>query len=181
MKKILVSAIVLLGATSLVFATGDYDKRGYKSSCDHSSYKSKCDYKKDYKKMDKYNKGGKNSYHKSSRYSHDKMFAKMFMALNLTKEQRNSIKDIFKSSRKNGKIAYKRASFSQFFKDGNFDKNAYVKAAQKRDMAMIEARAEKMSKIFAVLNKKQKEDLVILMKANEIKRASYKGKKYQKR
>ncbi len=173
-NKILIGAIALLGAASLVFASGDYNKESYKSNntCSHSSYqKSKCGHKK----MDKYSKNYK--VHAKGRYSHNKMF----MALNLTKEQRDSIKDIVKNSRKDSKMDYKRASFSQFFINGNFNKNAYIKASQKRNMAMIEARADKMDKIFAVLNKKQKEDFVVLMRANEIKRASYGDRKYQKR
>jgi len=190
-KSILIGAVALLSVATLAFASGDCSKNYKDKGYYKSNMSSKCDYKKsgDYHKRysdkcGKYSKYGKYSHSKRG-YSHDKMFMKMFAALNLSKEQRASIRDIMMAGKKSYKSDIKRAPFSQYFENGNFNKAKFVKDAEKRSAAMIEKRAEKMSKIFAVLNKKQKEEFVTLLKAKEImmnaRKNSWKSKKHSMR
>jgi len=166
-KRILVGAVAILSVATLVFASNDY-KQGHKNGEYYKkSMYSKCSHKKmgDFHKS--FSKYGKFS-HSRRAYSHDMMFMKMFRALNLTPEQRKSIRNIMMESRKSYKNAFKRTPFSQYFENGNFNKDKYVQDAKKRASSMIEKRAETMSKIFAVLDKKQKNDFLILLKAKEI-------------
>ncbi len=187
-KSILFGTVALLSVATLAFASGDYSKNYKNKGYYGSNMSSNCDYKKmgDYHKKysNKYNKCGKYSHSKRG-YSHNKMFMKMFAALNLSQNQKDSIKEIMMSGAKNYKSGMKRASFSKYFENGNFNKDAFIKNAEKRSASMIEKRAEKMSKIFSVLNKKQKNEFVILLKAKEImmnaRRNSWKNKKYSMR
>jgi protein CpxP len=89
-------------------------------------------------------------YHKKSRKN---MIISKIMMLDLTPEQSKKIKEIVEV--KNDKVIDPLDAFSE----NGFDKDKYIKAIEGNKEARLKERAEKISKIYALLTKEQKKDL----------------------
>lgn len=150
-KKIGLSTIIL---SSLLFANSSFaDGHGkrYKEECNYKKgckSKSKCGgdefkkYKKCAKKSGKHHKGSKGRFIIGAVYS-----------LDLTKEQEAKIDAIMK------KFQEQRVKTYNAFKDGEFDKQAYIDARLNKKENDIKAKAELIEDVYEVLTKEQKEKL----------------------
>jgi len=90
------------------------------------------------------------------------MFMKTVMKLDLTPEQRTEIIAIVKKSMTNVPNPH------DAFTDKSFDKKEFIKLANERRDAKIEARASMIEKIYAVLNASQKKDLKTMLDMRDI-------------
>ena len=107
----------------------------------------------------------KKSHHKNS-------IMKMIRQLDLTKEQRISIKQIMKESRE------KRTSISEAFSKTSFDKTKFISMMKEKKENKLEARANMIEKVYGILNPVQKEYLKVLLEKkqnNKEKRHNNKG------
>ncbi|NOR58254.1 MAG: hypothetical protein GQ474_07005 [Sulfurimonas sp.] len=90
------------------------------------------------------------------------MFMKVVMRLDLTTEQRTKVIAIVKDSMKN--IPNPHDAFT----DASFDKKEFIKLANERRDARIEAKADMIEKIYTVLDDSQKKDLKTMLDMRDI-------------
>lgn len=111
--------------------------------------------------------------HKMYKRGHNKKgmpILSMFKKLNLSKEQKNSIKDIIRESKKN------TVSINLAFTKNSFDKAKFIEIMKQKRENMIKSKAEILEKAYSVLTLKQKEQLKVLMELKQEKMQSFKNK-----
>lgn len=94
---------------------------------------------------------------KKSSHHGKMMFKSILKDLNLTAEQKTQIKEIVKTSKA------KRQGMNEAFSKSSFDQNEFIKIMSEKRDNMIKSKAEMISKIHAVLDKKQKEQFKVLL------------------
>lgn len=97
--------------------------------------------------------------------------------LNLDEKQKTKIKNIMEEKSKNVK------TISAAFTSSSFDKNKYIQIIKDKKDNMIKLRADKMEKIYKVLNAKQKNQFKVLLDLQTEKKLNMKnrGKHFDKR
>jgi hypothetical protein len=99
---------------------------------------------------------------KNMRKMHTKMMMNMLSKLNLSDTQKKQIQQLQKKNMMNmDKI------LEAFGKD-SFDKDKFIKIMKSKRENMIKSRANMLEGIFKILDKKQREDFVTLIKAKHI-------------
>jgi len=186
-KKILIGAIALVSATTLVLAHGgtndgdgnqmmgnsqmmqNTNRQGMQSqgTMNRQGYASKRMQSQrmgmqNMRQMGMMNQGGMMNMMKNMRQMHKRMMGAMLQRLNLTSKQQKSIKAIMQKSMQNQDAIF------EAFKNNNFNKNKFIKIMESKRDNMIKSRAQMLSDIFKVLNKQQKEDFITLIKAKHI-------------
>jgi len=186
-KKILIGAIALASATTLVLAHGgtndgdgnqmmgnsqmmqNTNRQGMQSqgTMNRQGYASKRMQSQrmgmqNMRQMGMMNQGGMMNMMKNMRQMHKRMMGAMLQRLNLTSKQQKSIKAIMQKSMQNQDAIF------EAFKNNNFNKNKFIKIMESKRDNMIKSRAQMLSDIFKVLNKQQKEDFITLIKAKHI-------------
>jgi hypothetical protein len=120
----------------------------------------------DMKKEDNSIKNDKNSFHITNTVNSKKQYHKIeksknkrfenflvlryIYKLNLSKNQDLKIKKILNNTKP------KMQSYSKAFKNGKFDKNAYIKVSMNKKKNMVEYQATLIGKIYTILSIKQK-------------------------
>ena len=158
-KAKILSGVVL----STVLATGLY------ANCGMQKHKGMNDNNKSSCQMQHNKKMMKKSHHKNP-------IMKMVRQLDLTKEQRTSIKQIMMENKQNRKNMNKQ-SMSEAFSKTSFDKTKFIDIMKMKKDAKIESKANTIEKIYSILNPKQKEYLKVLIE----KRHDNKEKRFNKK
>jgi Spy/CpxP family protein refolding chaperone len=105
-----------------------------------------------------FNKNSKSHMMKSSHKMKKGMpVLRILKNLNLTAEQRTSVKEIMMNSKKNKK------SINTAFTKNSFNKNEFIKTMSEKRENMIKSKAEMIEKVYAVLDNKQKEQFKVLI------------------
>jgi len=89
---------------------------------------------------------------------------RIFRELDLTKNQRESIREIMKKSCED------RVHPSDAFTDTSFDKQKYIKLSQRKKEMRIQKKAELIEKIYNLLSDSQKKDLKTILDMQKIKK-----------
>jgi len=82
---------------------------------------------------------------------------KVLKNLNLSLEQKTQIKEIMMNNRKNIK------SLNTLFSENSFNKDEFIKRMSEKRENMIKSKADMIEKVYAVLDKKQKEQFKVLI------------------
>ncbi len=106
--------------------------------------------------------GGMMNMMRSMRQMHKRVMSTMLQKLNLTSKQQESIKAIIQKSIQN------QDTILEAFKNNNFNKDKFIKIMESKRDNMIKSRAQMLNDIFKILNKKQKEDFTTLIRAKHI-------------
>ena len=96
---------------------------------------------------------------------------KLVMKLDLSDKQRTEIQAIIKESMQN------LSNPNNAFTDSSFNKELFIKLAQKRRDTKIEHKADRIEKIYAVLNSSQKKDLKTMLDMKDIMKKNMMGSK----
>ena len=99
---------------------------------------------------------------KNMRKMHKKMMMNMLSKLNLSDTQKKEIAKLQK------KYMMNPDKILQAFGKESFDKEKFIKIMQSKRENMIKSRANMLDGIFKILDKKQREDFVTLIKAKHI-------------
>ncbi len=187
-KKILIGAIALASATTLVLAHGgandgdgnqmmsnsqmmqNINRQGMQSQgiMNRQGYANKrmrsqrMGMQQNMGQMGMMNRGGMMNMMQNMRQMHTRMMGAMLQRLNLSSKQQESIKAIMQKNMQNQDAIF------EAFKNNNFNKNKFIKIMESKRDNMIKSRAQMLSDIFKVLNKQQKEDFITLIKAKHI-------------
>lgn len=94
---------------------------------------------------------------------HGMSFVKFFKQLNLSEEQQTKLQKIMEDASKKRELM-----FSAFSAD-KFDKDKFIKQAMNKKENMVKLRADVLEKAYNVLDKKQKNQLRVLMDLQEEK------------
>jgi len=125
-------------------------------------------------------KHGCDNGHKHSKMMHSKnhkdrfMFLKMLKRLDLSSEQKTKVKAIVQECKKN------MPNPSEAFSDASFDKKVFIKLVNERKNYKVEAKADMIEKVYAVLNASQKKDLKTMLDMKDIKRKNMMNHKQDK-
>ena len=92
----------------------------------------------------------------------DHGIVKMFMKLDLSPEQRTTIREIMKETM-NSQVTPAKA-----FTDNSFDKKAFVELAEAKKNTKIQRKADMIEKIYAVLTPAQKKDFRTMLDMKEV-------------
>lgn len=114
-----------------------------------------------------FNPAPKMDFHKCQQHKVREMrgdILRLFRELDLSKSQRESIREIMKQS------FQKRVNPTDAFTESSFDKQKYIKLSQKRREMQIEQKAEIIEKIYNLLSATQKKDLRTILDMQKIKR-----------
>jgi Spy/CpxP family protein refolding chaperone len=99
--------------------------------------------------------------HNKNMMKHHKMMKNPIMPilkkLNLSNEQRNEIRQIMRNSNKN------RKTLNDVFTKDTFDKEMFIKIMSEKRENMIKSKADKIEKIYDVLDDKQKNQFKTLL------------------
>ena len=99
---------------------------------------------------------------KNMRKMHKKMMMNMLSKLNLSDTQKKEIAKLQK------KYMMNPDKILQAFSKDSFDKEKFIKIMQSKRENMIKSRANMLDGIFKILDKKQREDFVTLIRAKHI-------------
>ena len=100
--------------------------------------------------------------HKMMKKSHkSNPMMKMIRQLDLTSQQRDSIKKIMMENRKN------RKGMSEAFSKTSFDKTKFIDIMKEKRDNKIKSRADMIEKVYGILNPKQKEYLKVLLEKKQ--------------
>ena len=146
--SLLIASVLSVGA----FAQNHYDKNDSKSS-------SIC-------KSDK-----KNNHYKMKRGHNRGGILHLVKKLNLDDSQKTKIKSIMNQRNTNEK------TIASSFTSSSFDKNKYIDIIKDKKENMLKLRADKIEKVYNILNSKQKTQLKVLIDL----KAEKKGKHFDKR
>ena len=82
---------------------------------------------------------------------------KVLKDLNLSNDQRAQVKEIMMNNKKN------RKSMNTLFTKDSFNKDEFIKRMSEKRENMIKSKADKIEKVYAVLDTKQKEQFKVLI------------------
>ena len=122
-----------------------------------------------------YNKSCKMSHKMMKKSHHSNPIIKMVRHLDLTKEQRVSIKQIMKEDRKNKR---NKNMMGQAFSETSFDKSRFIDIMNKKKNRKIQSRADMIEKVYGILNPVQKKYLKVLLEKKQNQKYNNKEKRF---